>query len=565
MAQKTKTALLKELNTYFAQLQKVDKAALNHLPSNLKVTVANAASTIKSTQEASNEDSNHHLEALIKIAKELTKIIPPVELLLNRFSKGSVGFLAEEIKLIKRCYYLIQGGGHAKSYHGYVNDTRCLLNSPELASFKKAYPGIKNEIDRVYPLPIIPANELIKLGNPESILKEKIESLKKMLGTTKEAIELAKQDRNNETSSSHENLFQKFISCSEQIDGILDRDPSLKSYLKEFDDQLVKNLIKDINEILDEHTILHKHPVDDNSSNVEDVTEYLDAYKATVDINVLGGIELPKGIRSFNYKGGLKSSLKLPRNASGEIELIVEYALTETHFSGTRYQTGKVKLYMNYSTSSYGKIELIAGRSGDQNPKKNNSWSKITYIGAHTNSNNDIEIVITLEKHGTNSSNGIALAVKPNEAVTVTGSYGTSWTEAKGLQRMKVFTLSLKTEEAEKNVFENTTELEFDNDSAIIRSDDINTIINWWQNIGQGNRDKILAQDAVIEITGYASPEGTEYYNIKLADKRAKEVQSMLNKVIGERSEGDGLAKSHTRALGECTEDPRRYVKIEIK
>jgi len=41
-------------------------------------------------------------------------------------------------------------------------------------------------------------------------------------------------------------------------------------------------------------------------------------------------------------------------------------------------------------------------------------------------------------------------------------------------------------------------------------------------------------------------------------------VQRILNKIIGERSEGDGIAETQTRALGECTEDPRRYVKIEI-
>lgn len=567
MAQKTKTALLKELNTYLAQLQKVDKAALNYLPNNLKVTITDAATTIKGNQEASNEDSDYFLQILTKITKELLKIIPEVELLLNRFSESN-GFLDEEIKLIKRCYYLIEGGGKAKSYYGFISDTRCLLTSPELASFKKDYPNIENAIYKVYPH-IIPIKDQAKLGDSESVLIDMIKSLKKILGTTKDAVELAKQDRNNETSSSHYQLFQKFIFCSETIDGILDKDVSLEKHLKSIDYQLVLDLIKDINEILNEHTILHKYPVDDNSSNIENVTAELDAWKATLDINILGGIELPKGVRSFNYKGGEESSLRLPLNTNGAIELIVEFGLSETYMSGTGYHKGEAKLYVNYSTTSFGKIELSKGKPHSIDLTKNNSWSKITSINVNTDNNNNIHIIVTLTKHGSSSSSGLSVGVKLNETVSVSGSYSNSWTEMPGVAKQKVFTLSLEPEEAEENIVESTMELEFDNDSAIIRSDDIHTLIDWWEKIGQPNRDKILAKDATIEITGYASPEGTEYYNIELADDRAKEVQNKLNKIIGERSGVDNpdykMAKTMTKTRGECSEDPRRYVRIEIK
>ena len=42
MAQENKAALLKELNTYFAQLKQVDKAALKYLSKDLKSTILEA-------------------------------------------------------------------------------------------------------------------------------------------------------------------------------------------------------------------------------------------------------------------------------------------------------------------------------------------------------------------------------------------------------------------------------------------------------------------------------------------------------------------------------------------
>lgn len=571
---KKQIGLINELKTYFQKLQILknkNKDIIKYLPKELKGAVVEATSIIKTNKKVltpQNEDSNYYLQKLINIAEQLLVIVPNVELIISRFPKSNQ-FLKEEIELIKKCYSLIEGGG-LNSYFGIMsNNAKCRLTHTELSSFKKNFPSIEKEIYKVYPL-ITVIKEKAEEANQVSILTQMEKNIDGVQKIIEEEYTITFNDNNKEMSYSQQQLFIKYQFYVETIQKIIEKNLSLKNNLSLINISSCMDWVEKIKKVLSKYTILYGAPVDDNQSNTDDVTEDLNAYKATLDINIFGGVKTNKGIRSFNYKGGDSSSVKLPLSIEdGEIELIIDFSLSEKHFSGTGYHKGQAKLYVDYSTTSYGKIELKEGKPASIDLKKNNSWSKLTSLQAYVDKKNNIYIVIALTKHGESSSTGLSVGVKVNEDVSVTGSYANSWTETKGVATQKVFTLKLDTEETKTPVIENSTKLEFDNNSAIIRSEDIHILVDWWEKIGKASREKITSQDAEIYVTGYASPEGTEYYNIELADDRAKEIAKKLHTIIGEKSSIDNpnfkKASIYTQARGECTDDPRRYVTIEIK
>ena len=108
-------------------------------------------------------------------------------------------------------------------------------------------------------------------------------------------------------------------------------------------------------------------------------------------------------------------------------------------------------------------------------------------------------------------------------------------------------------------------ELVFEKENqAVLSSDKREVCLEWWRQLKPELKEAIRSQKAKIVIRGYTSPPGSFEYNAALAEERARAVARILIPKIGSNIDGKPLAIIRIIGEGEDTDNPRRYVKIEV-
>jgi len=98
-----------------------------------------------------------------------------------------------------------------------------------------------------------------------------------------------------------------------------------------------------------------------------------------------------------------------------------------------------------------------------------------------------------------------------------------------------------------RRVEESKWEVFFDYDSAVLRDEE---------------KEKLTGVSGTVRVRGYASPEGSEEYNLKLSERRARSVAEYLKK--------KGVRVLEIRGMGErsCSVEPERWSlcrKVEVE